>query len=103
MTTELTTQQFKTANIVFFFLNLIYVVVFIPFFTRQEDPKYAHLTEEEVKKLTEKVDSEDSWLQNTRQTLGAVPLDQNPSITVEAIREQIKVRNNHYSESFYNY
>lgn len=55
-------------------------------FCRSKDPKYAHLTDEEVKKVEQSLVSSFEWLEQARSK--PVKLDLPPPITVAQIRQE---------------
>nr|UNE55961.1 heat shock 70 kDa protein cognate 4 [Paroster macrosturtensis] len=55
---------------------------------RQKDPKYEHVTDEEVMKLIKTVQENHKWLEETRVQLNATSRYVTPSITVSQIRTE---------------
>ncbi|CAH2000460.1 unnamed protein product [Acanthoscelides obtectus] len=55
---------------------------------KSKDPKYAHLTEEDVKKADQAFNHAYQWLEQTRQKTASAPLHLSPSVTVAQIRQE---------------
>ncbi|XP_012261434.2 heat shock 70 kDa protein 4 isoform X2 [Athalia rosae] len=54
----------------------------------QEESKYSHLTEEEIKKVETAVEEKWSWLEKKRAALSAITRTQQPPVTVAQIRAE---------------
>lgn len=57
-----------------------------------KDDKYAHLTEEEVKKVEKAVQEKWTWLEEKRVLLASTLRTQQPPVTVAQIRGEKQVR-----------
>ncbi|KAF2880978.1 hypothetical protein ILUMI_25194 [Ignelater luminosus] len=55
---------------------------------RAKDPKYAHLTEDEMKKVEQTVVQSYKWLEEARSQLASTPKHVQPSITIAQIRQE---------------
>nr|CAI5825827.1 unnamed protein product [Callosobruchus analis] len=55
---------------------------------KSKDPKYAHLTEEDVKKADQAFNNAYQWLEQTRQKTNNAPLHLPPSVTVAQIKQE---------------
>lgn len=53
---------------------------------RSNDPKYAHLTDEDINKVAQAIDKTHNWLEDTRTKLGSAPKYLQPPVTVNDIR-----------------
>lgn len=55
---------------------------------RQKDPKYAHISDEEVEKLVNTVHESHKWLEETRVLLNSTPRHVTPQVTAAQIRTE---------------
>ncbi|ERL85506.1 heat shock 70 kDa protein 4 isoform X1 [Dendroctonus ponderosae] len=55
---------------------------------RNNDPRYSHLTDEEVSKVDQAFQGSYQWLEQTRSKLGAAPKHLPPPITIAQIRQE---------------